>query len=111
MPSKPKLPPPPLERQLQKTCLAYLRLLKLQDPSLAYRKRLGSPYGTAGDPDLYGVWRSIPFEFELKRPSRSPTLLQQSRLQEWAKAGAVTAVLHSLDDLKSALQIVQSRFP
>ena len=98
-----------MERQLQRLCLDYLRHLKLQDPTLCYRKRLGTPYGTAGDPDLYGVWRGIPFEFELKRPGHHPTPLQLSRLQEWTRAGAVTAVLHSLDDLKAALEQVKAK--
>jgi hypothetical protein len=99
----------PLERHLQKTCLDYLKWLKARDPALAFRKRHGSAMQTAGDPDLYGVWHGIPFEFELKRPGHTLTLLQASRLQEWAQAGAVTAVVRSFEDLKAALTEVQQK--
>jgi hypothetical protein len=66
--------------------------------------------GQTGDPDLYGVWRGVPFEIELKIPGESPTLLQQHRLDQWRRAGALTFAVHSLDELTEALERVRT-FP
>jgi hypothetical protein len=97
---------PPLEKHLQQTVLAYLKKLHSQDPSLVFRKRLGSPLGVAGDPDLTGLWRGVHFEVEFKILGQSPTRLQQARLAEWRAAGAHTAVIHSLPELQLFLQTV-----
>jgi hypothetical protein len=83
-----------------------LKALRQTDPTLAYRKKLGSVLGVAGDPDIYGVWAGIPFFFELKKPGANPTPLQLARLAEWKAAGAVTAVIRSLADLDEALREV-----
>lgn len=93
----------PRERSLQKSVLNHLKKLREQDPTLIYRKRHGTALGVAGDPDIYGVWRGIPFEIELKRPGESPTPLQRLRLHEWAQAGACGAVIHSTHELEELL--------
>lgn len=94
----------PLERSIQATVLGRLKQLRQEDPSLCYRKRHGSAFAVAGDPDITGVWRGTPFEIELKQPGEDPTPLQRLRLQEWAAAGALTFVVHDPAELAAALQ-------
>lgn len=100
---------PPLERSIQASVLNHLKKLRQADPTLAYRKRHGGAMGTAGDPDITGLWDGIHFEIELKAPGENPTLLQLARLAEWRQAGAVTAVVRSLDDLRQTLAEVATR--
>jgi hypothetical protein len=94
---------PPLEGSLKKSVLAHLGKLRAADPTLAFRKRHGSVMGRAGDPDIHGVWRGVPFEIELKRPGEEPTPLQAERLKEWGQAGAYTGVVHNMDELRKWL--------
>lgn len=91
------------ESQLLRAVVQRLKARAALDPSLVWRKRHGSPMGIAGDPDLYGLWRGRHFEIELKRPGESPTILQRARLSQWAKAGALTFVVHSLAEFDAAL--------
>lgn len=60
-------------------------------------------YGISGDPDIHGCIRGRAFAFEVKRPGRRPTPLQEARLEEWRKAGALVAVLHSAAELDELL--------
>ena len=85
---------PPREKSLQSSCL---RILKSH--GLLARKRHGSPFAVAGDPDLYFLFHGRHVEIELKRPGESPTPLQQARLAEWACHGAITRVIHSTTEL------------
>ena len=96
-----------LERHLLAAVQNYLKKLQRDDPSLCWRKRHGSLFGVAGDPDIYGVWNGIPFEIELKREGEDPTALQTARLAEWNSAGAFTAVAHSLTEFHDALQQIK----
>ena len=98
----------PLEHHLQATVLRKLKALRAQDNTLAYRKRHGSSRGLAGDPDIYGLWRGIAWEVELKAPGAQPTPLQLARLAEWARAGAVTGVVDNAKDFDSFLARLQS---
>ena len=43
------------------------------------------------------------FELEVKRPGQQATVLQEAMLSRWTRAGAVTAVVHSLDGVKALL--------
>jgi hypothetical protein len=81
--------------------------LQAEDKTLVFRKRHGTLTAVAGDPDLYGVWRRIPFEIELKAEGKNPTILQAARLMEWELAGAFTFVVHSLQELESALEAIR----
>ena len=72
-------------------------------PGLVVRKRHGSAAGYAGDADLYGCYRGRHFEIEIKRPGCTATPLQQHRLKQWARAGALTGVVHSAQE---ALQLL-----
>jgi hypothetical protein len=73
-------------------------------PGVIVRKRHGSAWGVAGDPDLYGSINGRHFEIEIKRPGAvCPTPLQQARLRQWAATGALVGVARSVED---ALRIV-----
>lgn len=88
---------------------ARLKALAISDSSFQWRKRHGSPMGRAGDPDLYGVWRGLHWEMELKREGQSPTLLQAYTLNRWRMAGAKCFVVHDLDELAAALDQIRPR--
>mgnify|MGYP005843442195 FL=1 len=93
--------PAALESSLVSAIIRALRAL----PGVVVRKRHGSAWGTAGDPDLYGTVNGRHFEIEVKRPGGGTlTPLQEVRLQEWAAAGALTGVARSVED---ALQIIR----
>jgi hypothetical protein len=92
-----------LESQLLRAIARRLNALHQTDPSFVWRKRHGSVMGITGDPDLYGVWRGVPWQIELKIPGESPTPLQTHRLEEWSHAGAYTFVVHSMAELERAL--------
>ena len=97
----------PLERHLQKSVLRRLEQLRQADHTLAFRKRHGTAMGTAGDPDVYGVWGGVPFELELKQIGEEPTPLQTARLREWALAGARVGVIHSMSELNEWVKTIQ----
>ena len=73
-------------------------------PGLLFRKRHGSAFSTAGDPDLYGCWHGRHFEIELKKPRAHPTPIQTRRLAEWKAAGAAVSVVHSIPELHAFLK-------
>jgi hypothetical protein len=73
-------------------------------PGVVVRKRHGTTWGIAGDPDLYGSINGRHFEIEVKRSGADgPTPLQQARLRQWAATGALVGVARTVDD---ALRIV-----
>jgi len=74
-------------------------------PGLVIRKRHGTAWGFAGDPDLTGCYLGRHFELEVKTPAGALTRLQEARLAEWARAGAITAVVRSVDEALAALGI------
>ena len=95
-----RMDPAVLESSLVSAIIRALRAL----PGVVVRKRHGSAWGTAGDPDLYGTVNGRHFEIEVKRPGGTLTPLQEVRLREWAAAGALTGVARSVED---ALQIIE----
>jgi len=62
-------------------------------------KTYGGPY-RRGLPDLIGVCRGRALALEVKRPGGKPTPLQEHELGRWAAAGAVAAVVTSVEDVK-----------
>ena len=74
-------------------------------PGLVIRKRHGTAWGFAGDPDLTGCYLGRHFELEVKTPTGALTRLQEARLAEWSRAGAITAVVRSVDEALTALGI------
>jgi hypothetical protein len=80
-----------------------LKHLSVAYPTAVVRKRHGTVYTLAGDPDVYLLAGGVHIELELKRPGESATPLQLFRLREWEKAGAYTAVIHTIGELQSFL--------
>lgn len=70
---------------------AIRREAKKHQPRLVLRKKHGTAFGYAADPDLYGVYEGRCWVFEGKREGEKPTALQFVRLQEWAAAGALAS--------------------
>jgi hypothetical protein len=95
------------ERRLQLAAMKKLKALRARDNTLTYRKRHGTNYGVAGDPDLYGVWRGIAWEVELKAPGEQPTKLQAARLLEWLQAGAICRVIDAAEDFDLFMNYIQ----
>ena len=76
--------PAPRESAIVKKILERLNAI----PGCMARKRHGSAYTVAGDPDIYGSMLGQHFEIEVKAPGEKPTALQHKRLEEWLKAGS-----------------------
>jgi hypothetical protein len=77
-----------------------LKFLSHSYPAAVVRKRHGSVYSVAGDPDVYFLLAGIHVECELKQVGEEPTPLQRSRLQAWALAGAQTVVIHTVAEMR-----------
>ena len=86
----------PLEKQIVDSIVKDFRTV----PGCVVRKRHGTAFGVAGDPDLYGTINGRHFELEVKQPGNQPTVLQARRLVEWRAAGATVAVVHSVQEAK-----------
>jgi len=78
-------------------------------PGCVVRKRHGTVWGVAGDPDLYGSINGRHFEIEVKRQGQEPTSLQQARLAEWRRGGALVGVAHSVDEALSILGALREK--
>jgi hypothetical protein len=92
------------ERAVVKAILAYLN----GQPGCLARKRWGGGMGVAGDPDIDACVRGRSVQLEVKRSGERPTPLQLKRLDEWRQAGAIVAVVSSVEDVKSLLtEVVQ----
>jgi hypothetical protein len=87
------------ERAIVRAILAYLN----GQPGCLARKRWGGGMGVAGDPDIDACVRGRSVQLEVKRSGERPTPLQLKRLDEWRRAGAVVAVVNSVEDVKSLL--------
>jgi hypothetical protein len=93
-----------LEDTIVKSIILWLKT----QPGCLVRKRHGDAFGVAGDADLYGSIRGRHFELEVKRPGNKPTPLQVRRLAEWAAAGAIVGVVHSVEEAKQVLSVAWS---
>lgn len=78
-------------------------MLVAEYPGAVVRKRHGTSYSTKGDPDLEILFRGVHIECELKRPGEEPSPLQAHRLEEWRRAGAVVAVVHSVAEMREVM--------
>lgn len=70
-------------------------------------KHHGSGYTRAGEPDIIGCHRGVAFAIEVKQPGEMPTKIQAQRLKEWAKAGAIVGVAHSVEEASQILSRIE----
>jgi len=42
-------------------------------------------------------------------PGKKPTKLQEVTLEQWRKAGAITGVVHSVEEVKEVLNVEDTR--
>jgi hypothetical protein len=78
--------------------------IKVAYPGAQVRKRHGTAFATAGDPDVYALIGGCHLELELKVPGQNATPLQAARLLAWQRAGAHVAVIHSVVELSAFLR-------
>ena len=93
---------PPLESSVVKSILKWLN-----DQPECYAVKTRGDNRQAGWPDIIGSWQGRFFAFEVKRPgSNKVTALQQATLAKWQRAGAITGVVHSVDEVKKLLGVM-----
>lgn len=97
----------PHESTLVRQIVAALRAT----PGVVVRKRHGSSWSVAGDPDLYGSFRGRHFEIEVKRRGGEVTELQHARMRDWARAGALVGVARSVGEALSVLGLSATGSP
>jgi len=97
-----------LESGLKRTVLKYL---EGHYPAAVVRKRHGSVYTLAGDPDIYFLLAGTHVECELKQPGQNPTPLQEHRLAQWEAAGARVAVIHTLAQFQAFMAVAFPAIP
>ena len=74
-------------------------------PGVKAVKVHGSQYMRAGTPDILGCMDGQMFALEVKRDEKGkPTALQMQQLKEWSVAGAVTAVVWSVEQALAVLE-------
>lgn len=89
----------PLESVLVRKIIKKLR----EDYGGFWFKVHGGPYQKAGLPDVIGCLEGQFYGFEVKRPGRKATLLQQKTMEEIARQGGVCSTISSYVEAKSIL--------
>lgn len=80
-----------LQRKIRKA-------LKAEYPDSVWWKVHGGPFTPAGIPDLAGVVYGRPIFLEVKMPGEEPSLVQRKRMRDLRRAGAIVAVVTSVDE-------------
>lgn len=63
----------------------------------------GSVYMPRGIPDIIGCFKGRFVALEVKRPDEQPTTIQEKTLELLQAAGAVTGVVHNVDEVKEII--------
>jgi len=93
------------EKSIVNSILKYLNSL----PQCRAEKTWGGGYGNAGKPDITGCLNGRRFELEVKVPGGKPTPLQKVTLEQWKEAGAIVAVVHSVDEVKEIMKEAEAK--
>lgn len=90
------------EASIVKKILSYLNSL----PGCRAEKTHGGYYGRAGKPDITGCLWGWRLEFEVKREQSTNRLtpLQRKALENWAAAGAIAAMVTSVEEVDAVLR-------
>ena len=76
-------------------------LLSLPNCNVDNRQGRGA---VVGAPDLCGCYKGRHFEIEVKVLPDTPSDIQKFRLKEWAEAGAICIVAHSVDEVRRVIK-------
>jgi hypothetical protein len=82
------------EAAIVRAILAYLN----RQPHCYARKTFGGPQ-SPGWPDVVCIYHGRAYMLEVKRPGCKLTNLQAHELERWARAGAVAAMVTSVQDV------------
>ena len=88
-----------MEKQIVKKIMKWLKTL----PE-SYWVKVHADAANPGAPDISGCVRGRRVELEVKRPGGKATPLQLAKLRAWENAGALTAIVYSVDDAKEILR-------
>ena len=90
----------PLEKSVVKSILKYLNGL---DQCRA--RKVSGDSGSSGEPDIDCVIQGQSVKLEVKRPGNNRVTTQQIKtLEKWQIAGAVTGVVHSVQEVQELLK-------
>jgi len=92
------------EGKVTKQIIDYLKTLKRSGEAVWWLKLHGGPMQKAGVPDLLVIREGRHFLFEIKNPGGKATQLQQILINKVNAAGGFATVVHSVDDVKNALE-------
>lgn len=87
------------EQRIVSAILTYLNGL----PHCHAKKTHGGPL-SAGEPDILACLKGRMLQLEVKAPWGEATTRQLLALRDWARAGAVSAVVYSVEDVKQLLE-------
>lgn len=92
----------PLESTIQAKVIKYLNSL----PNCIAENVSGNSH-QSGRPDINGCINGRCFRIELKSPDHGnvATKKQKHNLKKWKKAGAITGVCYSLEEVKELLEL------
>jgi hypothetical protein len=87
-----------LEKNIVARIMKYLKTL----PNAYFEKKWAGA-ANPGDPDISGCIQGRCVKLEVKREGNEPTPRQAAKLRAWEKAGAISAVVRSVEDVKEVL--------
>lgn len=89
----------PLEKTIKANILKYLNSL----PKCYARGKHSSPF-SKGWPDVMASFYGRTLAFEVKQPGKTATVLQETELLKWFRAGAITGVVTSVEEVREILR-------
>lgn len=96
--------PKPLESNITKSILKYLRSL---DKCFAWKVH-GGMYGTAGIPDVICCYQGQFLAFEVKVPGNKPTAIQQAMIEKINNAKGKAYIVYSVKDVRGIISQLQT---
>ena len=64
----------------------------------------GGMYGNAGEPDIDCVYKGRAIKIEVKRKGNKPSKIQEIVLDQWSRAGALSAWVTDVEQVKMIIQ-------
>ena len=89
----------PLEKTIVNNILRYLNSLRV-----CRAIKIHGSGQRSGEADVLCCFKGKTIMLEVKRPGGAPTALQLEVLELWNRAGAITGVVTSVDEVKELLQ-------